>query len=165
MRYCKINYLLLGNRAHLLPAKHLATSEEGPSCHRGHVPGLFFLSSPPSSASGFHGKDTQACRVDQDNQCGGRLLCPGLRQMEREGAEGWLVAEPFALLCLKHTSITSSRCQQLSLTETELRGGCTGKQPLSASCVSSAITGLEWPCRPELCVVLGAKMKGDGKLK
>lgn len=91
---------------------------------------------------------------------------PGLRQMEWEGAQGWLVAEPFALLYLKHTSITSSRChQQLSLTETELRGGCTGKHPLNAACVSSAITGLEWPCCPELCVALGAKMKGNGKVR
>jgi len=69
--------------------------------------------------------------------------------MDREGAQGWLVAEPSALLCLQHVSTTRSGCQQLSLTETELRGGCTGKQPLNTACVCSAITELEGPCCPE----------------
>lgn len=89
----------------------------------------------------------------------------GWDRWRERGHRAWLVAEPFTLLFLKHTSITSSRCQQLSLTETELRGGCTGKQPLNAARVSSAITRLEWPCRRELCVALGAKMKGNGKLR
>lgn len=85
-------------------------------------------------------------------------------ETDGEGAQGRLVTEPLALLCLKHTSITGSCCQQLSLTETELRGGWTGKQPLNAACVSSAITGLQWPRCPERCAALAAQMKGNGKL-
>lgn len=84
--------------------------------------------------------------------------------MEREGAQGWLAAESFSLLCLDHRSITSSCCQRSLLTQTELRGSCTGKQPFNAACISPAITRLELPCCPKLCVVLGAQMKGNGKL-
>lgn len=94
----------------------------------------------------------------------GCFLCPELWQMERKMSQGRLAAGPFTLLCLTHVSISRSCCQQLSLAETELRGGCTGKQPLNAACVSSAITVLEWPCHSELCRALGTKMKGNGKL-
>lgn len=80
-----------------------------------------------------------------------------------KGGRGLASCRAFALLCLTYVSITVLCCQRLSLTETELGGGCTGKQPLNAACISSAITALEWASHPELCGAVGAKMKGNGK--
>lgn len=116
---------------------------------------MSLLCFPPSSGSGFHGKDAQACRVDQDNRCGGCLLCPGLRQMEREGAQGWLVAEPIALLYLKHQVPLPTVIAHRDRAERRLQGKAAVKYCLSPLCHHWA----EWPCRPELCVVLGARTK------
>lgn len=144
--------MILGNKVYLLPANHLTTSEEESSHHKGDRLSLLFFPLHLHFLWKGH-SDLQG----GSGQAMWRLSSVSWAEMERELPQGWLVAGPF--LCLKHTNIITSCCQNIAHRD-RVRSGCTGKQPLNA-----VITGLERLCCPELWKALGAQVKRNGKLQ